>query len=690
MYIKKITINNFKIYYGENTIIFPPVSEKNICIVSGDNGYGKTTLLTALVWCLYGNQIQDVDEYFKNRVNAVGGHKYYLQMNMNRLALEENETEYSVSIDLKEVELPGVYCDSMCISRSYNIHKSHDSLRITIDGNPNELIDDIGQQIFIQDFVLPKEIANLFFFDAEKIVRLAEVQSLLEKRLLNQAYSEVLGIKKYDDLKSTLSDLRIRFRRDSATESEQTQFKDLGNEINRIERIIRTKEQTKEQLISNKSDLRLQLDHLQEKLLREGNTLSISEINTFREEKSRLAETQKALLNEFKDLFELAPFAIMGGSLTKIEQQLQIEDKHNKSVIGQDLIKNKVSKIIDELGNDTSKNAKTIDGEIKKYFIARVTELANKHLIDREDVRQEDVKLLHNFNIDESNRFKAVLTNLRTTYKEELQALNSTLRSNKAAYADISKKLLDAESKENDVLISKIREEREEVDEFLRYNDDKTLELSQDIGALENALITTRKLFEEVAIKIKVNQEYIGKDTLVSRLIEELDTFILQIKAKKKNYFKERILANLRLLMHKQGFIDKVEIEVKSDIMNITLFDKRKREIKKEDLSKGEQQLYATALLKSLVEESGIEFPVFVDSPLQKFDDKHSRNVITSFYPKISKQVVILPLKNKELSREEYDLLLENVGCTYSINNIDENSSRFIEVNPLELFDNLN
>ena len=51
----------------------------------------------------------------------------------------------------------------------------------------------------------------------------------------------------------------------------------------------------------------------------------------------------------------------------------------------------------------------------------------------------------------------------------------------------------------------------------------------------------------------------------------------------------------------------------------------------KEELSKGEQQLYATALLKSLVEESGIDFPVVVDSPLQKFDDRHSINVITKF-----------------------------------------------------------
>ena len=62
--------------------------------------------------------------------------------------------------------------------------------------------------------------------------------------------------------------------------------------------------------------------------------------------------------------------------------------------------------------------------------------------------------------------------------------------------------------------------------------------------------------------------------------------------------------------------------------------------------------MYATAILNALVEESGIEFPVFIDSPLQKFDSIHSRNVITKFYPSVSKQVVIFPLLGKELSGE--------------------------------------
>lgn len=43
-------------------------------------------------------------------------------------------------------------------------------------------------------------------------------------------------------------------------------------------------------------------------------------------------------------------------------------------------------------------------------------------------------------------------------------------------------------------------------------------------------------------------------------------------------------------------------------------------------MSMGERQMYASALLSALVDESEIEFPVFIDSPMQKFDETHSEN----------------------------------------------------------------
>ena len=88
-----------------------------------------------------------------------------------------------------------------------------------IDGYPSELAREVGQEIFIREFIMPIEIAKFFFFDAEKIVSLADVNTPEQKRKLSKAYSEVLGIKKYEDLKGELEGLQLKIRQESASAS---------------------------------------------------------------------------------------------------------------------------------------------------------------------------------------------------------------------------------------------------------------------------------------------------------------------------------------------------------------------------------------------------------------------------------------------------------------------------------------
>jgi len=79
-------------------------------------------------------------------------------------------------------------------------------------------------------------------------------------------------------------------------------------------------------------------------------------------------------------------------------------------------------------------------------------------------------------------------------------------------------------------------------------------------------------------------------------------------------------------------------------------------------------------------------FPVFIDSPLQKFDKNHSINIIRDFYPHISNQVVLFPLLEKELSEREFSVLLPNINLSYLILNKSEYHSSFEEIEPEKLF----
>ena len=54
MRLLKLEMKNFGPYKGETIIEFKPTDEKNLWIIWGKNGAGKTHIFQALLWCLYG------------------------------------------------------------------------------------------------------------------------------------------------------------------------------------------------------------------------------------------------------------------------------------------------------------------------------------------------------------------------------------------------------------------------------------------------------------------------------------------------------------------------------------------------------------------------------------------------------------------------------------------------------------
>jgi DNA sulfur modification protein DndD len=67
---------------------------------------------------------------------------------------------------------------------------------------------------------------------------------------------------------------------------------------------------------------------------------------------------------------------------------------------------------------------------------------------------------------------------------------------------------------------------------------------------------------------------------------------------------------------------------------------------------------------------------------MQKFDEEHAENIIKYFYPSVSKQVIIFPLINKELTQKEFNQLLPKINKTFLINNLTTTTSEFVETEP--------
>jgi DNA sulfur modification protein DndD len=452
MFIKEIELNNFRIYKGKNKINILPDNDKNIVVISGKNGFGKTTFLMSLVWCLYGKQMEKVDELYKKEISDKGDYTKYISKSLNRLAESEGETKFSVSVTFTDVKIPDVTCREVKITRSYDTKTStSDKMEILIDGFPTELVEDLhtnnqrGEEIFIRDFILPIEIAKFFFFDAEKIVSLAKTSLQAERTLLSKAYAQVLGIQKYEDLKDTLSNILADYRTKTATPQQKEEFNKLQAEIDNTE-IARVKFlELIEELQIEQNDKRYESNQIQEKLIREGSQMTVEQVIELRAEKEKLGEKVKAIQNELKELYDLIPFALAGSTLSELQNQILNEKTTKENQHKQDNVKQKIEQIIDDL--DVARQ--TFDGvvsiKIRDFYESKVKELIKKHFYA--DIKSEvnNIDLLINFSDLESNTLQTLISDLKLSFKIKFTRISGEYHSAKNQFRQISIRLNNAE-----------------------------------------------------------------------------------------------------------------------------------------------------------------------------------------------------------------------------------------------------
>ena len=690
MFIDSITIHNYRSYQGTSKIFFPN-GKKNVFLIAGNNGFGKTTFLTSLVWCLYGKLMADVDEKYRRDINDAQGYKSFAKQCMNNnlvkkldafgITPEEKKyiqkngyvdllaeladiSSYSIEIQISDVFIPSIPCSTITIHREYDYVLEQETLEVLIDGKINELAKEVGYDIFINDFILSKDIAKFFFFDAEKIVSLAETKSAEEKRKLSSAYGEVLGIKKYEDIKRNLENLRVKFRKLSGVSVNVKELESVELDIQRLELALCDTENKRDSLDQQLLSIRTSKDEIQEKLIREGNAMSVEEISRQKSLLQALKEKDATLKGKLREMLDIAPFAISGSLLTKLKHQADIEKEYKNSCSASEEInlalyktKNQLLNTIkSELGFD---NYSYLKDMISKVFESNTVKASNT----------DNISVLLDFSYSENNELQALYDNIRLSYNNLFRQLVKDIKNNALFLAKTQKKISAAELDGTDVEIQRLREEREHIDKDIQKIEQDIRELSEKLGVFNKELSVKRKRLSELTKIVKVDNAYKEKDVIAERLIVELSELLLRLRNSRRESLASKIKSELDVLMHKSDFIHNVEVEIQDGIMEIKLIGVDGTEIGKEKLSKGEQHLYATAILKSLVVESGISFPVFIDSPLQKFDRVHANNIITKFYPSVSKQVVIFPLLGKELSEEEYHGLMPNVNSTFVIQN---------------------
>lgn len=700
MYIKEIELNNFRIYKGVNKVTLSPEKDKNVIVVSGKNGFGKTTFLMSLVWCLYGKNMQNVDELYQKEIGDKGGYGKYIGNSLNRLAKSEGETKFSVSVTFRDVKIPEITCNEIKITRTYDIVTSaSDKIEVLVDGFQNELIQDLttegkqdGEEIFIRDFILPIEIAKFFFFDAEKIVSLAEINSPEQRRLLSKAYTEVLGIKKYEDLKDQLESIQDEYRKKSAKPQEKSELSQIIADIDKTQIEIEEIEKSIQKINDEKLEKANASNDIQRKLIQEGNQMTLEQLNKLKEDEDSLNNKLSQLQDDLKDLFDLIPFGLAGETLMEVSTQLLNEKNYRTNKFIQEDVGEKTNKILDDIEQEKKSFPTAIPTEIRNFYENQINNLVRKHFFADAPELPSNFEALHDFSDAEINELNGLVNNLKHSFKGAFTRLNDEYSRSKTQLESIRRKIREAEKDAEDEYISALREDKGRYDSRIISIENEIGNLKERIGGLKNNNKTLKQRQEELRKKIDDSRKYSSKEEKVQEVIDRLKGFIKSFKEEKKKSLESNILNELNILMHKKGFIKKVAVDINQsgDDVDINLFNSRNEKIDKGSLSMGERQMYASALLKALVDESDIEFPVFIDSPMQKFDRDHAKNVIKEFYPNVSKQVVLFPLIHKELTESEFELMKPKVSKAYLIHNFSTDASKFVESSPEHLIKTYN
>ena len=161
MYFTKIELHNFGIYNGTHEMcLSDEVGTRNITLVGGLNGRGKTSFHDAVLLALYGKQaLQYIQEKSRSYDRLLFDH-------INKHATDD-ETYIAVSLCLD---------DGTClrIKRAWTVKGKKIDQKITVE--KNGMLDKyLGENwsYYIEE-ILPFGIARFFFFNNEKITQLAD------------------------------------------------------------------------------------------------------------------------------------------------------------------------------------------------------------------------------------------------------------------------------------------------------------------------------------------------------------------------------------------------------------------------------------------------------------------------------------------------------------------------------------
>ena len=629
MRIKSLTLQDVGVFRGRQTLDLYPRrkygSERPVILVGGHNGAGKSTILGALQLALYGRlalgpRVSD-REYSDHLRGLIHRRKDTL--------IPFNSA--SVAVEFEHARA-GERC-TYTVQRTWQVvdERAEERLSVLRNGSPLSDVEAEFWPEFVRGLV-PYGLSQLFFFDGEKIQRLAETQT--ESEELGESVKALLGLDLVERLQADLDVLIERRARTSDSSDRNRQVEEIDRRLAEIEKHDHGLEQQQAQLQTSLDRTTAQAERIEQKLSHSGKGLA-SRRGELRTKGTEVTVRIEGLERQLRDLCESAlPFALCPRQCDAVIEQLDREAAAESwSATRHELqdafgtVKKRLAKRLTGTGRLASDVRSVVLAEVAAVFQDIETskgELAN------------DVPI-HGASETGRSQLRQVLGAGHKDAAAQLHALSKELLVAEERMTSVKRRLEAApDNEELRPLIKELGDvhtKRGELSGQMATIADARAEVAREFEKLQR---DRRKIVEAQADQAKGDSHI----ALATRARRALAAYLERLTATKVERLQVEAVACFKQLCRKEDLIESMTIDPRT--FAVTLRDRRGAELPKQDLSAGEKQLYAVALLSALARVSGRPLPMVVDTPLGRLDRNHRHNLIERYFPHASHQVIIL------------------------------------------------
>lgn len=627
--INSIELSNYRQFKGMQCLKFHYIPDNNVAIILGKNGAGKSNILNAITWCLYGIEVHSNKKIYDTSDMPIVNATVISDLTIGAKA----SAKVTINLDTQQ----GLWTIERTIVGFKNpkglFTYEYENLKV-IRKIKGELVIDEGEstQILINN-LLPVDLRGFFFIDGEQLREFFKFRSPEKVAEAINIVSQLELIEKADD---HLRILKRELRKDVRDSTPQLEL--IQQKIQAIEMKIEENKGLLTTIRESIDQWQFELEDIKEFLVNTNN----KDLKNLQFERSAIEKDLKQLeydvlayyTEKNRYLVELGPYIFLLNEIKKSKSLIEnnIEKETNHHNISRELIES-------ILAGKKCICGKEIDEASEKFLKSYSDELIFSDLRD--------------ILISGKNRYDDILKNI-FGFKERLDGFNTKIREKRSQIEAKNRRL--EQIKENILNFNEDEIIQKEVlrDELIKKISNK----EQAMKILENQIQVYKKNIQDLQQDEKKEISKNKKNEILRKKLEIVDDALKifakttdKIKTLVRKQVEEKTSKNFFELIRKKDAFEEVII---NDNYEVSI-----RHVKGfnviDHLSAGEYMILGLSFMSSLMTISGFKAPVIIDTPLAKIDDEH-RDYITAKLPQFVEGTQLILL----VTPTEYDDIVKN------------------------------